>query len=261
MTIFDGIILIVLLGSLGVLGFIVWRKAPQLSIVDPSSSREKKTRETKRAILEERMIRQVEEQGKDVLRRSLFPFIKTVQEGFRRLAGRLTALERRYVERQRTEKIDATQLQEMLDEGKAFIAEERYDLAEKTFIAVLSHDAKNVDAYELLGRMYLSQKQYPEARELLQFLLKFSPNDASVLVAVGEVFEAEGNMKKALEYYGKAKAIRPNNPKYLDFFIHASLAVGDTYEAQRAIDHLREVNPENKKIEEFEEHIAEQKKK
>ena len=209
MTFVDVVLALFLLGSLGVLVVIALRKAPQLSIVDPLSSREAKTREKKREILEERMTRQAEEKARAAWK-GLRPVLKAMQDGFRRLAGKLTALERRYVERQRKGVIDATELRHMIDEARDMIAAERYDVAEKTLIGVVSHDPKNAMAYELLGRMYIEQKQYAEAKEALDFLLKISPKDASVLAALGEVFEAQGDVGKAFEYYGKARDFSPN---------------------------------------------------
>ncbi len=257
MTAFDGVLWIVFLSSLGVLGVIAKQKAPQLSIVDPMSSKEARTRETKNALLEERMMRQVEEKGKNVWKTSVLPVVQSIQEWFRRLAGKLTALERQYVERQKTGKIDAPELQRMTEEAKKSIALGKYEDAEQELVAVLSHDPKNVQAYEALGRMYLSQGQYAEAKEALEFLVKLAPKDASVLAALGEVFEAEGDMKTAYGFYEKAKTISPNNPKYLDFFITAALEIGENSEAKKSLEHLREVNPDNQKIAEFEEMIAE----
>lgn len=256
MSIFDIFLIVVLGGSLAVLGVIAWRKAPQLSIVDPHSSKESKTREKKKALLEERMTRQAEEKMRAAWH-GLRPAVRAFRDGFRRVAGKLTAIERRYVERQRAGAIDATELRRMIDEAKEQIAAGRYDVAEKGLIAVVSHDPKNAVAYETLGRLYLAQKQYAEAKEALEFLLTIAPHDASVLAALGEVFEAEGDVKNAFLYYGKAKEASPNNPKYLDFYIHAAIDARDFLEAQRAVDHLREVNPDNQKIPEFEEMIAE----
>lgn len=261
MTIVDGLLWIILLGSCGLLGFIAWKKVPQLSIVDPMSSKEARTRETKRTLLEERMRRQVEERGRAFWRLSVLPGMKMFQEAFRRLAGKLTALERKYVERKRTERIDATVLKHMIDEAKKSIANGRCDIAEKELIAVVTHDPKNFDAYETLGRMYLMQGQYENAKETLEFLVTLAPKDASVLAALGEVFDAQGNHRGAYPYYEKAKNVSPNNPKYLDFFISTAIEIGDFYEAQRAVNHLREVNPDNQKITEFEEMIREKRTK
>jgi tetratricopeptide (TPR) repeat protein len=255
----DIVLIILIVGSLAVLLFLAVRKAPQLSIVDPLSSKEAKTREKKKALLEERMTRQAEEKVRAAWK-GVRPSIRAVQDGFRRFAGKLTALDRRYVERQRRGAVDAAELRHMIDEAKDMISAERYDVAEKTLIAVVSHDPKNAAAYELLGRMYLAEKQYTEAREALEFLLKISPKDASVLAAVGEVYEAQGDVAKAFVYYGKAKEVSPNNPKYLDFYIHAAIEARDFMAAQQALDHLEDVNSDNQKIPEFKEMIAEARK-
>ena len=261
MTILDGLLWIVFLGSCGLLAFVAWKKAPQLSIVNPMSSKEAKARETKRTIIEERMRRQVEEKGRAFWKLSVLPGMKFIQEAFRRLAGKLTALERRYVEHQRKGKIDQKELLAMLDEAKASITNERFDLAEKELIAIVTHDPKNIDAYETLGRMYLSQGQYENAKEALEFLVTLVPKDASVLAALGEVFDAQHDARSAYTFYEKAKNVSPNNPKYLDFFISTAIEIGDFYEAQRAVNHLREVNPDNQKIPEFEEMIREKRTK
>ncbi len=261
MTILDGTLWAMCAVSLAVLARLLWQKAPQLSIVDPMSSKEARTRKTKNALLEERMLRQVEEKGRSIWKMSVLPMVRAVQHWFRRIAGKLTALERRYVERQRLGTMDAGEVRRMFSRAKAFLAQERSDLAEKELVAVLTHDPKNRDAYEMLGRMYLAQGQYAEAQEALEFLLKLAPRDASVLAALGEVFDQQHNAKTAFTYYAKAKEVSPNNPKYLDFFITAAIETGELHEAQRALDHLQEVNPENQKIAVFEEKIAEKRTK
>lgn len=264
MTSFDWLLALFALGSLGYLLMLAWRKAPQLSIVNPMSSREAQARERKNSLLEARMMRQMEEHSRSVWKSSILPVLKAIQEGFRRLAGKLTAIERRYVERQRgggTGKMDTTALRQLVDEARTAIASGRYDLAEQKLVAVVSHDPKHAEAYETLGRMYLSQGQFAEAKEALEFLAKLAPKDPSVMVALGEVHEALGDAREAYEYYAKGKAASPNNPKYLDFFIQSAIEVGEFYEAQQAIDHLREVNPENANIEEFEKMLAEKRTK
>jgi tetratricopeptide (TPR) repeat protein len=262
MNTIDWLLLLIALGALGTLGVIAWRKAPQLSIVDPMSSKEARAREKKQALLEARMMRQVKEKGGAVVNNHLAPIFAAIRDWFRRLAGKLTALERRYVERQRAGgTIDATELHRMVDEAKAAVATERYDVAEKALIAVVSHDPKNIPAYEALGRMYMLQNQYIEAKEAFEFLARLAPKDASVLVSLGEVHDALHESKAAHTYYKKGKDLSPNNPKYLDFFIRSAIDVGEFYEAQKAIDHLKEVNPENQMIAEFEEMLGEARKK
>lgn len=259
MSIFDWMLVVGILGSLGFLVAVLLKKAPQISLVNPMSSREAQARERKNLLLEARMMRQVQERGQTVWKSSVMPFVKVVQDGFRRLAGKLTAIERRYVERQRggeAGKMDAAALRQLIEEARMAMASGRYDLAEQKLVAVVSHEPKHAEAYEALGRMYLSQGQFAEAKDALEFLAKLSPKDPSVMVGLGEVHEALGDAREAYVWYGKGKDASPNNPKYLDFFIQSAIEVGEFYEAQQAIDHLREVNPENKNIVEFEELLA-----
>jgi tetratricopeptide (TPR) repeat protein len=73
---------------------------------------------------------------------------------------------------------------------------------------------------------------------------------------LGEVEERLGNSKKSYSYFKQAHKLSPNNPKYLDFLIEASIDVNDKLAALDALQKLKEVNPGNKKIPIFEKHIA-----
>src|SRR3989338_8797567 len=88
------------LGSLVALGMLAARKLPRVQVVDPSSSREAKAKERKRAILEHRLSRQTSERVAAV-GRATQPLVTAARNAFRRVAGKLTAIERRYEERQK----------------------------------------------------------------------------------------------------------------------------------------------------------------
>lgn len=253
------ILIILLVVSLGVIVVLGIRKLPQIRVVDPSSSKEAKSKELKYAILKKRLERIGSERTEN-LRRQLSPIAQKAQDAFRRMAGKLTALERSYAERQKggIEKAhDPEILRQLVREAEKMMEEERYDIAEKKLIEVVSHDPKNVTAYEHLGRLYFKNKDYTAARETFSFLLRLSPRDASVNASLGEVAEAEGKASDALRYYKEALDISPHNPKYLDFYIDTAIMNGDVHESMNALEHLREVNPENQKITEFEERIEE----
>ncbi|KKW29634.1 MAG: hypothetical protein UY72_C0037G0003 [Candidatus Uhrbacteria bacterium GW2011_GWD2_52_7] len=238
--------------------FIIWKKLPQVRVVDPTSSPEARVKERKRAILEDRLARQTHERVQDV-RKVTTPIFAAIRDAFRRVAGKLTAIERRYQEQQRKgakQVVDRAELERMVDEAKDMTSAGRYDAAEKLLIQVLSIDPKNAAAYEAIARIYIFTKSFDNAREALQFLVKLSPKDPSVLASLGEVAELEGDAQEAYSFYKQAKELSPNNPKYLDFFITAAAGAGDVLEASRALDHLREVNPDNKKIPDFEAVIA-----
>lgn len=243
-------------------GVVIWlgmKKLPELRVVDPASSKEAKAKELKYTILRKRLERIGGEHAATLKRSVLVPLGTGLQGAVRRVAGKLTAIERKYAEKAKGggEMLHNPEvLRALVREAEGLMDEERYDAAEKKLIEVVSHDPKNVAAYEHLGRLYLMTKDLNGARETFQFLAKLSPKDASVLASLGEVAEAEGRTDDAQRFYKQALDVSPNNPKYIDFYISAVIAAGDAHEATSALEHLREVNPENQKIGEFEAAIA-----
>ncbi len=256
----DILLIIVIAVAVILIGWLAWRKLPQIRVVDPGSHPDARSKELKHNLLKQRLERLSSDHYNTVKRQVLNPVGSKIQETFRRAAGKLTAIERRYADRQKagvTAAHNPEVLRSLVREAEALINDGHYDAAEKKLIEVVSHDPKNVPAYEHLGRLYLLNKDYQGAQETFTFLLRLSPKDASVCAALGEVAEAQGKTADALTHYKQALEISPNNPKYIDFYLDTVITQGDVHEANTTLDHLREVNPENAKIVEFEERIAE----
>lgn len=178
-----------------------------------------------------------------------------------------------------------TDVAESLDAAEGARKQERYEEAEKRYIDVLKTDAKNVDAYRGLADLYIDQKLYDQAAETLEFLLRLTGDDDRALgrlgqveasrgnfeqaearylrsievsanatayrAELGKVYLAAGDSKRAFQQFRTALHAEPHNPKYLDYFLEASILVGDPDAARGALGALEEVNPENAKLEEF----------
>lgn len=255
MPILSVILLILFLGSLATLLLLFFKKLPQLRLIDPSTSKDAVSRQLKYDIIRKRVERAGEKPASAVKDKVVTPIGKGLQFVVRSIAGKLTAVERSYQERQKqgsTGKLSKDALDELLKEGKKLLEEENWDRAEKTFIEIISNDPRNTNAYEFLGRLYMKKRDLKSAKQTFLFLKKLNPKDASVLVNLGEVEEQAGDMEKAYEWYKSAIEISPKNPKYLDFFINAAIEKKDVVEAQTALKTLKNVNPENKKIETYE---------
>jgi tetratricopeptide (TPR) repeat protein len=256
------IILLIVLGlAVIIFGVIVFRKLPQLKVIDPSSSKEAKAKELKQNILRNRFSRATAGHV-NTLSTTMAAPLRVMQTMVRGAASKLTALERSYADRQKTgkSKLGDSELRSILEETRTLVNEEKYEAAEKRLIELISLDPKNTDAYELLGRLYILTKNYINAKETFMFVLKLSPKDASVHASLGEIAELEGDLKKAFDYFSKAKDLNPNNPKYLDFYIEAAIASGDYYDAEQGVARLEKVNPQNQKIPLFVERIKDGKK-
>lgn len=255
------IVLAIIFGlAVFVLGWLFLKKLPQLRIVDPSTDKDAQSKKLKTDIMRQRLERAGGKHVSRINKGVIKPISSGLQLLIRKIAGKLTAVERRYQERQKQDsgkKFDTETAKRFIDEGKKLLDEEAWDRAEKKFIEVISSDPKNGEAYENLGRLYLAKKDNKLAKETFAFLAKLKPKDASVIASLGEVEELLGEYTRAHIQFKKAVKLSPKNPKYLDFLINSTIDIGDKHMAMSTLDRLRKVNPENKKIELFDKRISE----
>jgi tetratricopeptide (TPR) repeat protein len=248
---------IVLIVSLVAIVVICVRKIPQLRVINVESIQKEKHRATKEEIILQKLTRKSSGALGKVTKHSSAIARATSKIG-RRTVQKLYAIEQSYQKLKRVAEegnhaYDKETVRKRVDEAEELMKQEEFIQAEKIFIDIISHNPKSVDAYEGLGNLYRKNTQLEQARETLAFSLKLAPNDASVLVALAELELDEGQDKKALEYLRKAVKKRSKNPRYLDYYIEASLRAGSLKDAREGIRLLRAVNPENKKLEEFSE--------
>ena len=259
----EWILLVIVLVSLVIIGWVIYRKVPQLRVIDVDSITKERERKIKEALILSKFQRVGGVKLQKVAKVSA-EVGKAVSRQGRRAVQRLYRLEQYYQKLKRSEdegvhRYSDETIRARLEEAYALIKQEEYIPAEKIFIDVISHNPKSVDGYEGLGNMYLTNGQFDQARETLQFALRLSPDDASVNVSLAELEIKQGNQKAALPYLRRAVTKRPKNPRYLDYYIETSLEVGSLKDAREGIQTLKEVNPENKKIEEFESRFQEKK--
>ncbi len=229
------------------------RKIPQLRVLDVSTIREEREKQLKERIILERFERLRREKLGGVSKIFLGLWNGLSKAG-RRLVQRLYRVEQYYQRlRQPTSgAADPNAVKRLLDQAGEFVHQDELIQAEKVYIEVISHHPKNVEAYEGLGNLYVRNRQHEQARETLRFALRLDPKNASVLMSLGQLESADGQKKEALEHLRAAVDLRPKNPKYLDAFVEAALAAESTADAKRGIGLLKEVNPDNQNIADFE---------
>lgn len=257
------IFLLFILVALGVIGVVLYRKIPQLRVIDVDSIPKERERKVKETLILQKFQRTGGAKLLGVVK-AVSTVVGAVSRQGRRAVQKLYRLEQYYQKLKRSEDegghhySDET-IKTRLEEAQVFIKQEEYIPAEKIFIDTISHNPKRVDGYEALGNMYLTSGQLDQARETLLFALRLSPNDASVNVSLAELELKLGEPKKALSFLRKAVEKRPKNPRYLDYYIQTALEVGALKDAREGILTLKEVNPENKKIGNFETQFQEKK--
>jgi tetratricopeptide (TPR) repeat protein len=174
------------------------------------------------------------------------------------------------------------QAKEKIRDAKRAYDQDEFEFAEKCFIEAVRIDPHAVDAYRGLASVYVAQDQFTEAKETYHFLHQLVPEDDSVLLQLADIAEEEGDIRSAVAYFEQALLINdshavrfaklgellnrleehatafeawvqavelePQNPKYLDNLIETGIMVEQIEVVEQALQQLRTVNPENKKI-------------
>ncbi|OGE86008.1 MAG: hypothetical protein A3J48_03135 [Candidatus Doudnabacteria bacterium RIFCSPHIGHO2_02_FULL_46_11] len=135
---------------------------------------------------------------------------------------------------------DLARAQEMLERGE-------YMSAEETAINILKEDSAFRPAYEFLGTVYLTRKNWLEAAETYRYLMKQSP-------ANDKYFRALGDAYFGLEDYSEAKtAYHRSLDLYATPEVFVSLgltyqAMGDYNSATKAFESALDLEPENTQV-------------
>lgn len=250
--------LVLLVLSLAALVWFGLRYREKLAAIDIESDPEREKRARKRAMFVKRVERLGGERAK-VAGKAASNVARGGKGIVKRLYAQAQALERHYKRLQKEASGDIAGTIEMrehlLEEAEQLIAKESYSAAEQRLIELLSLDPKNADVYELLGTVYVAMKQFEQARQTFEYALALAPEDASIHTYLGEIALRAGDVGKAVDCFEKAVDLRPGNPKYLDFLIDSSILAGDRKRALKGLKLLKKANPENKKIEEFQDRI------
>jgi tetratricopeptide (TPR) repeat protein len=163
--------------------------------------------------------------------------------------------------------------------------------AENKYIEIIGLDSKNIRAFKELGRVYFEKKQYEEAKQTFEHILKLKKDDEDIYDNLAQIAKEKGDLSEARDEYlksinlnkqnaqthfslagvyqamgkwpeairslKKALKIEPANPRYLDTMVEISIIIKDKALALDAYQKLFQTNPDNNKIVEFKKQIDE----
>ncbi|MCD4705529.1 tetratricopeptide repeat protein [bacterium] len=284
----------VIIASLAIILFIIVRKFPTISSVDIESLPQEQQDRLREKIVIDRIKRRLKKLT--VLNRIFFidKLSGFIKKKFKALYDKLLDLEKIYKFKPRMKNFKIKHKNKpdnVLDEAKILLMNNNLVEAEKKFIEAISLNPQNIKAYKGLGKVYLELKQYEQAKEVFEHIIKLDDKDSYVYFSLGEINLNNGDaalarenflkaveLKKhdaptlielakvcqtleyneeALSYLKEVVNIDPNNPKYLDYLIKASIDLKDKNLAENILYKLEKINPENNKIEEYKNSIKE----
>lgn len=274
------VLIIIIIFCLGYVGYVFIKHLPDLKNLDINSITQEKQGEAKAKIIQAKFLRssaKLREKFKATAdwQKKIFTL------KFNKLKERILELEKSYQPENKAGET-AKEPAEILKEASDLMKGDDFDSTEKKLIEVIAQDNKNVQAYESLGELYFKNKKYDQAEEVFKHLIKLraaqgngsaslkngkleeaeteflSLLDVDSRVALyyddlGQIYEMTGKDEKALDAYLKAASIEPSNPKYLDKLIKLGIKAGDKGLAKKSFNRLKQINPENAKLEEFKE--------
>ncbi|MDI3480835.1 MAG: hypothetical protein PWQ97_490 [Tepidanaerobacteraceae bacterium] len=102
--------------------------------------------------------------------------------------------------------------QDLMLQGKKLMNLGEYDKAKEVFLALISREPNNAEAYNKLGVINVRLGDFSEAKSMFLKALEIKPDYSPAVSNLGNVFFEAGDMDKAEEYYKKAAAMDPDNP-------------------------------------------------
>jgi len=278
---------------LGGIIFVVGKKFSKLALLDLKNAPSEQQHVIKRKIIEERLKRNIQDSVKkssNFMKPVLNKLINWGKNGFNKIIELEEEYRYRIMNVGLKDKINKDQeISKLLNEADAMKDEENFSSAEKKYIEILKIDQYCLEAYKGLTELYFEEKDYEHAKQTLEYALKLSENDDFLLSQKAKISSAQGDLKQAEDSYlksieinsqnannyydlgkiylqlddydqaltvaKKAVELEPNNPKNIDFLLEVSLIAKDKVLAKEAWEKLKQVNPQNKKLDEFKERI------
>ena len=232
----------------------------------------------------ERMKRQTQK-SKEIIQKNAAPVFSWLKALIVACLKKVYDLEKKYQKEAAektplSDKDSASKINNLLNEAASLVKVETLTEAEKKYIEIISLDPKNTVAYKGLVNVYLALKEYKQALQISQFILKLAAKKsrsvarqtemgqkyktisnasevADAYFDLGYVYQLMERLDLAMENYGKALELVPNSPRYLDQMIQSSMLLKDKNSALDLVQRLEKVNPENQKVKEYYDKIKE----
>ena len=119
--------------------------------------------------------------------------------------------------------------------------------AENHLQVAIELNPDEVEAYEILGKIYILQKRLPQAEAAFRELTRLDPDNIDHLYALADLARLQKQWDIAIDYYLEAYRVNSMAVKGLEQALQISLATNKFERAEEICDLLLEEEPENEK--------------
>lgn len=268
------VFLVSLLGALTIAA----RKFRHLALIDTEALPKERDRQKKRLLIEQRLMRMAFDWWSGLKDSAAGPMDR-LGARFREAYARAIEFERDLGPKPSVTPASVRErIAALLAEAESLAAAGRLTDAERRYVEIVKLNSRHVGAYRGLGKLYVDLKQWGQARETLQFLIKVVARSgcaharaaeakrfteqgltctatsaehaemARDYLALGGICQELGDLPSAKRALEGALVFEPNNPRYLDLFLEACILVGDRERGLGTFAKLQEANPDNQKL-------------
>ncbi|OJI06516.1 hypothetical protein BK004_03170 [bacterium CG10_46_32] len=283
--------LIVIITSMGTILIIASRHLAKAAALDVSKIPEERDAVLKSAILENRLLRKVDQLFK-FLSAIVSPGHKVAQSLFVKGLGSIRKLERTYRFQgglPDSSKKAQTKVRDLIAEAQELSATGKLTQAESKYLSAIKVDPESTDAYQGLGDTYIAMGELGQALETFEYYTRQWPQEARGFASLATTLEVQGKLpeakdhllhalsinnevveyhinladvylrlndpEKALSSLQKAQGLEPNNPKLLDQLFTVSVLLENKSLSEEVLDKIKKTNPDHGRIAEFEKKV------
>ena len=153
-------------------------------------------------------------------------------------------------------------IKSLLEKNQNLDDRDNFEEKEANLIKIIEIEPRHAEAFIILGGLYAANKKYEEGKQAFAHVLKLLGNEepekqAEIYFDLAVIYRDTADFENALQTIKMAVKLAPNSPRYLDGWLEISIMNKDKISAMDAFDKLSAANPENGKLAEFKEQIAE----
>jgi tetratricopeptide (TPR) repeat protein len=277
------VLVVVILIAFGIIAFILFRKFPKLKTLDVSTVPAARRAEVRDRILMERMKRS-SEKGRKIIKKSATPVFKIFGVVAKKVFKKVYDLENKY-KKEAENKIPLkagdlnNKIKNLFVEASTAAKDEKFQEAEKIYIEIIGLDPRSLDAYKGLTDVYIEMKEYQQAVQTAEFVLKLegkkskeiekesetgqkyntvnnSQELADIYSDIGFIYQLSEKIDLSAVNYFKAFELEPRNPRNISQMLEIYIKQKKKAQAIGLLDRLEKVNPENQKLKEYSEQIS-----
>jgi tetratricopeptide (TPR) repeat protein len=252
--------LVVIMISLLIIIFIIFKKFPALAVLDVENIPEEKEQQIKERIIKSRIQRKFSRLN--VFFTTINSFFVSLYEKLWNKIDSFKKKQEKIINKESMAEVGKDdQVKILFSQAEALIKEEKISDAEQKLIEIIGIDDKNLMAFHELGELYHEGGKLQEAKQTLLYALKLAEienvktEQANINYSLALVAKEFNDIDGAILHVLKALDKDANSPRYLDLMLDLCIIKKDRSLAEDYLRKIKEVNPDNKNIIEWEKEI------